>query len=334
MLFNKKRFISFLAMLVGVPVYAGPVKSSKPSNKASINIPLPFSKSTGEEIAGGVAVVLALTACWKIYNLLGGTKSFQQFLTEANAQATKAVKAQQAASKATQGKRFKDLTEEQKSSIIDQSYESYVVDNSAKLLGVSGDAFKAYVDGLEGATFVDKLTTAQSVVNTLSSDPRSAIPGAIGNEQPFKSALRYAIENGVTTTADAGPIANNFPKTVEINRATGVGPSGEIGSQVGRAVDNLNMGIQEGVSNMATGAQEAFNSLAQNMQKQAGLAVEGYQGQVVARSQAAQLQSEAAQIRAAQAAQIDNANVVKADNEVSSKPVTNADDLDLDILNE
>lgn len=281
MLISKKKFISLLSLAIALPGQAG---SSRP--KATIT--LPFSKATGEEIAGGVAVVLALTVCWKIYKAIGGTKSFQQFLTEANAQATKAVKARDAAEKLAGGKSYKGLSDDDKSAIIDKAYENYVIDNSAKLLSVNGEDFKAYIDGLAGDTFIAKMQTAQGVVNTLSSDPRSAIPDAKPGELPFKSALRYAIQKSVKNIADAGQIAEKFPKTVEVNPATGEGPSGEIGSGIGRAVDNLVSGTGEAVSNFGTNAYQNMASAARTIQKQAGLAAEAYSGQAAARAQATQ----------------------------------------------
>lgn len=309
MFFNKKSFISLLSLAIAVPAQAGSsntrtttTTTTTSSGNPKATITLPFSKATGEEIAGGVAVVLALTICWKIYKALGGMKSFQQFLTEANAQATKAVKARDAAEKLAGGKSYKGLSDDDKSGIIDKAYENYVIDNSAKLLSVNGSDFKAYLDSLEGTTFVAKMQTAQSVVQTLSSDPRSAIPDAKPGELPFKSALRYAIQKNVKTQADAGIKAQSFPKTVEVNPATGEGPSGEIGAGIGRGIDNLATGIGQAASNVSTSAYQSLASAARTVQKQAGLASEAYSGQVAARAQAAQssLQAEQASVVAEQ----------------------------------
>lgn len=309
MLFNKKNFMSLLSFIIAVPVQAGSTtnktttttttttsaKGSAGSSKATISVTLPFSKANGEEIAGGVAVVLALTICWKVYKALGGTKNFQQFLTEANSQATQAVKARDAAEKLAGGKNYKGLSDADKSAIIDRSYESYVIDNSARLLGVNGTDFKNYIDSLAGDTFVARMQTAQGVVQTLSADPRSAIPEAKPGELPFKSALRYAINQKVLTQAQAGQIADNFPKSIEVNPATGEGPSGEIGAGIGRGIDNLATGVAQAAGNVGTNAYQNLANAARAVQKQAGLASDAYSGQVAARVQATQRNIEAVQ---------------------------------------
>ena len=307
MLFKKKNLLSVLSLMIAVPAQAGQqttrtvtTSTTKTSNgKIKATITLPFSKATGEEIAGGVAVVLALTICWKIYKALGGMKSFQQFLTEANAQATKAVKMRDAAEKLAGGKSYQGLSDEDKSSIIDKAYENYVIDNSAKLLSVNGADFKKYIDSLDGDTFVAKMQTAQGVVQTLSSDPRSAIPDAIPGELPFKSALRYAVKNNVLDLATAGAKAQAFPKTVEVNPATGEGPSGEIGAGIGRGIDNLVTGVTQAASDVSASAYQSLASSARAIQKQAGLASEAYSGQVAARAQAEQSALQTAQSRVA-----------------------------------
>lgn len=311
MSFNKKGLMSLLSLIVAVPAQAGPtVGTTKGSSKTTISVTLPFSTANGEEIAGGVAVVLALTVCWKVYKALGGTKNFQQFLTEANAQATQAVKARDAAEKLAGGKSYKGLSDAEKSAIIDKSYESYVVDNSARLLGVNGVDFKNYIDSLSGDTFVARMQTAQGVVQTLSGDPRSAIPDAKPGELPFKSALRYAINEKILNQSAAGVAADKFPKIVEVNPATGEGPSGEIGAGIGRGIDNLATGAAQAASNIGTNAYQNLANAAQAVQRQAGLAGEAYSGQVAARAQAAQSNVQKVQSNLA----ADETNVTKINN--------------------
>jgi len=321
MLFNKKSLMSFLSLMIAVPAQAGPTGSktittkttstTQGSSKATISVTLPFSKTTGYEILGSAGAALGLLACWKIYKVLGGTKSFQQFMTDANTVAQKAVSLQDATYKTSLGKRYTGMTDDQKNAIIDQAYESYVTDQSAKLLGVNGDAFKNYVDSLNGTTFVDRLTTARAVVDTLSADPRSAIPGALNNEPLFKSALRYAIDNNITDQGTAGTKAASFPKTVEVNPATGEGPSGEIGSGIGRAVDNVIIGAGDMASNAAVRGQQAFNSMAQGLNEQAGYAASAFKNQQAMRQVAENVQNtqNARATGNAQAAQAQKTNV-------------------------
>ncbi len=252
----------------------------------AVDIPVPVpGVKIDVSVGGGIALALTIYAGYKLYVIAGGTKSFNQFMREAYAKSTQAVNAQEKANKVKMGKNYKKMTDDEVAAIREETYQHYITGESARLLGVNGDALRSYVDSFSGATYADRLDSVQTVVNVLSANAKLEIPGALPNEQPFKSALRFAVQNNVRDVTSAAKQMSTWKETIEINPATGAGPSEEIGAQIGRGFANVRAAARDVISDGVSTVRDNLPSTAA-LQKQAQLAKQSYTSTVDAEAQA------------------------------------------------
>ncbi len=293
MLFGKKVLISLFAALVAVPnlVLGAPTKVTKTTTTTttsngnpSATITLPFSKKTGEEILGGtiaLATVSSLYGLYSLYKKWGGPKDFNQFLKEADLRARSVIKAQEALNKKISKLNYQEMTDDQKIALTQTAYEGYFADNSAKLFGIDQVKFKDWFNSL-GTDLNSRLLESQSIVNALSSDPRSAIPGAQEGEQLFKSAVRYAVQNKVKTLQDATTELNNFPKTRIVDAVTGEGVGESTAAGIGRSARGAVNAASETAGDAARGIANAGRAVASGVEAIPGQARAMQQGYTTA----------------------------------------------------
>jgi len=101
-------------------------------------------------------------------------------------------------------------------------------------------------------------------------------------------------------------LADEFPKTVIVNPATGEGPSGEIGVQIGQAAENAVAGIGAGIQNFGVNAGRAAVGAYRAVAQQAAAGANAYVDQANARSiaqRASAAQAEASQVATQAAAE-------------------------------
>lgn len=206
MLFRKKCLLILLAGSLAAP-------HGLSAENLNINIPLLDGKLRME--IGIPGLILLTAGAMLIYGQYKSIRNFNKFVKRAVAQADQAVKAQEAASKAKLGKRYTGMDAEEVQAIREEAFKSFILDEASKRFNIPGEDLKKYIDSMQGSTFEQKLVVARGVVDTLLVPQNSldTIPGANGGPAikiNSRSMIKYAVENGIKTTADAGRVTGKW----------------------------------------------------------------------------------------------------------------------------
>jgi len=230
--------------------------------------------------AGAIALAAAVYKGWRWKQKFGSVDSFEEFMNRGYNRAAKAIADRESSEKMSLGKRYNGLSDAVKAEIVENNFQTLVLDDAGRLLGIDGNTLKAYVMTVPvnkpTPTFQDRLDAVEVLVNHLTADKSVVWQGEPNGVNPFKAALRYAVKNSITTPEQATAAVNTMPKNAAINPETGRPIGDTPATRAGRVVAGTLDDVANAAGNLAGAGAEGLERVAQRAAAAAAQAAAGY----------------------------------------------------------